>query len=73
MAENVVSISHDPFARGGLVRRTLPLTDRQDCAWCGRPGKFEYGWHADDKAHPSWAAGEHLFCSVGCYRSYFEY
>jgi len=71
MSEQFVAINRDPFARGSQVRRTVPVTDRQSCAWCGQTGaKFEYGWQADDKAHPSLHSDQHLFCSVGCYRSY---
>jgi len=64
-----VSINRDPFARGNVVRETIPQVDRGDCCWCGRPAKFTYGW--DDDQGPRYShMDSRQFCSIGCFHSY---
>jgi hypothetical protein len=76
MPEPYVTIARDPFARGELVRRTLPRADRGPCRECGQPGRFQYDWSDDarDRAFQRrpFARFEYsdCFCSVGCFRSY---
>lgn len=66
-----VSIARDPCARFDTIRETVPQLDRVPCAWCGQPGRFRYGTHADDyNARPSWDA--RTFCSVSCRRVYYS-
>jgi hypothetical protein len=67
----LTQINRDPFSRADLVREALPMTPRRSCSWCGgRPGRFKYGWWADDRPGPEWARG--VFCSVDCYRAYHD-
>lgn len=69
MAENIVQINRDPFARMTLVRRKVRTT--RTCVWCGQHGKFEYAWSGDSQAD-SHAYFKGPFCSVGCYRIYTD-
>jgi len=66
-----VTVKRDPFARGSLMRRIVPRTDRKPCAWCGYwPGKYQYGWHADEKSRPAWE--DRCFCSISCRDAYYN-
>lgn len=64
-------ISHDPYARHSIMRRTV--YNAGACHWCGRgrPGNklFEYGIERDDRpGRIAWARGR--FCSISCWRAY---
>lgn len=64
-----VSIERDPFARGNVVRETIPRDERGACAWCGQPARFRYGW--DDDQGPRYSSMDtRQFCSKGCYDSF---
>jgi hypothetical protein len=65
---NHVQINRDPFARASLMRKRGQM---DSCRWCGRPGKFYYVWERDSVGrYDSRYAGP--FCSVECYRIYFD-
>ena len=67
--ERVVVISHDAFGRWSLVRKPAPR-GRTECGWCGQKAKWLYGTLDDGLySQPSW--DKHVFCSIGCRRSYF--
>lgn len=69
-AAHAVSVGRDPFARGNVVRVTVPKAERTSCAWCGgAPGRFRYGW-ADDQGRRHSALGTRGFCSRSCERSF---
>jgi hypothetical protein len=73
-----VELSHDPFARVCLVRKT-ELTSG-GCTWCGgsryradkpREALFVYGTERDDRpGRPDWHSG--FFCNKSCHDSYHE-
>ena len=70
-----VEIAHDGFARQSLVRETIrqPHADGRTCDWCGQNphGRlFRYGNQPESISGRIDWDGNHLFCSVGCYRSY---
>ena len=65
----VVSIYRDSFARGNVVRETVPKSDRGKCAWCGQPARFRYGWEDDSRPRPFFDS--HQFCGRDCSRSYW--
>jgi hypothetical protein len=55
----------DPFSRIDYVRRRVETTD---CAFCGQPGRFQYGYHPDAEPAPLWR--NTTFCGIDCARSY---
>lgn len=69
--DHYTEISHDPFARQSIVRRTDDT--RATCSWCGQKPTthklFEYGIEDDSRpGRVNWAEG--YFCSIGCMRDY---
>lgn len=77
---NIVTISHDPFARSDMQRRvyenTYSLAKRKVCAACDAPARFEYRIHSDGRRTSpldvlsNWSKP---VCSVGCYRTLYLY
>lgn len=73
-------LSHDAFGRFSVMRESAHFpdaVDAPDCEYCGMRGQktasgwrlFRYGNQSDGYgSRPQW--DNHLFCSVGCYRSY---
>ena len=64
-------ISHDPFGRYEVIRKTIETSN--SCTWCGRRrdgGKlFQYGTLADGiSTRPQFT--DKSFCSIGCWRNY---
>lgn len=66
MNEKTTTISHNPFGRYSIVRRTVKRTE---CGWCGQPGRFQYGSERDDRARAEIAPL--TFCSIGCARAFY--
>ena len=72
MSENVVILSHDPFARVEHVR--ICRDSYKPCTWCGNTrssGKmFYYGtWQEGINTRPD--IDNKPFCSKDCYNNYF--
>lgn len=71
MERQPVQINHDPFGRFSTMR-TSERAEGHTCDWCGNVRRggflFRYGTWPDDRAYIGWDS--HLFCSVGCYRTY---
>ena len=75
---NIVTISHDPFARSDMQRRiftnTYSFMPKRECAACNAPARFEYRIHADGRRTSpldvlsNWSKP---VCSVGCYRTLY--
>jgi hypothetical protein len=63
-----VQIQRDPFARASLMR----IREKGGCKWCGRPGRFAYRWEGDSRFYDSRDRWQGPFCSIGCYRVYFD-
>jgi len=67
------TISRDPFARTETTRTSVTVQAGEGCAWCGslngRSSLFRYTVESDGGR--SWP-DTHLFCSIGCRRSYYS-
>jgi hypothetical protein len=61
-------VNRDPFARMSLMREKYE--GNQSCAWCGQKAKFTYHWK-DDSNRPNYSSSR-PFCSVSCYRTYYD-
>ena len=66
MPDNDVQISHDAFARYSVYRR---VERSNQCAWCERPGRFQYTEHADDNPCSRYYDNK-VFCGIDCWRTY---
>lgn len=72
MTDEIVVLSHDPFARVEIIR--ICEETSESCAWCGskrRSGKmFYYGvWEDGLNSHPYYHSKP--FCSKSCHDSYY--
>ena len=73
----ITTVLHDAFARYELMRESLSSRrNEQSCEWCGRPAKFRYWAEQDDKGggrdRERQRRAAKPFCSVGCYRTYYQ-
>ena len=66
----LTTITHDPFGRFEVLRRTLKKDETAFCAWCGKKARFEYGIQKDGIYTKPEMDGL-AFCSIGCRRIYF--
>ena len=74
---NIISLSHDPFARTELLRARV-YVDKETCTECGQVHVrksqgtkylYVYGNSRDDS--PLRKVSGRLFCSIGCFRAYY--
>lgn len=71
----IVTISHDPFARTELQRRTRTASESKFCAWCESwtyLARFCYRVSSDGDLSGNRALWSKPFCSIGCYRAYYN-
>jgi hypothetical protein len=67
-----VQIAHDPFGRFTTYRRVVPRDERQPCRWCGQEGRYYYATQSDDRAGRRLFYHERPYCSVGCFRTFWD-
>ena len=68
MSNTVVVLSHDGFGRFSILRRLVPKSEREPCAFCGQMGKYQYGYEPEDSCREYFSP--EIFCSKSCYDAY---